>query len=175
MKILTYGLITGILFGFFLQKGRVLRYDKQLGALRLVDLTIVKFMLSSILVAMVGVYLLKDLGLAQLSVKPTILGGNILGGLIFGLGWGLLGYCPGTAVGALGEGRWDALWGILGMVAGAAVFAEAYPVLKRTVLTWGNLGKITLPQVLGVSHWVVIPLLILGALGLFIWLEKRGL
>ena len=88
MKTLIYGLITGVLFGFFLQKARVIRYDKQIGALRLMDMTIVKFMLSSVLVGMVGVYLLQDLGLAKLSVKPTVLGGNILGGLIFGLGWG---------------------------------------------------------------------------------------
>ena len=95
MNELIYGVITGIIFGFLLQKGRVIRYDKQLGALRLLDMTIVKFMVSTILVAMVGVYLLKDMGLAKLSVKPTILGGNIIGGLIFGLGWALLGYCPG--------------------------------------------------------------------------------
>jgi len=103
MKVLVYGMITGILFGFLLQKARIIRYDKQLGALRLMDMTIVKFMVSTVLVAMVGVYGLVDLGLAELSVKSTVLGGNVLGGLIFGLGWGLLGYCPGTAVGALGE------------------------------------------------------------------------
>jgi hypothetical protein len=72
MTTLLYGFITGILFGFLLQRGQVLRYDKQLGALRLMDMTIVKFMLSSILVAMVGFYLLYDLGLAKLSVKATI-------------------------------------------------------------------------------------------------------
>src|SRR4030043_32491 len=166
--ILLYGLITGIIFGFLLQKARVIRYDKQLGALRLMDMTIVKFMLSTVLVAMVGTYLLKDLGLVKLSIKTTVLGGTILGGLIFGFGWGLLGYCPGTSAGALGEGRWDALWGILGMLTGAALYAEAYPFFKETVLTWGNLGKITLPQVLGVNHWVVIPILILGAIFLFI-------
>jgi hypothetical protein len=174
MKILIYGLVTGILFGFLLQKGRVLRYDKQVGALRLIDMTIVKFMLSSILVGMVGVYLLQDLGLAKLSVKATILGGNITGGLIFGIGWGLLGYCPGTSAGALGEGRWDALWGILGMLAGAALFAEVYPTLKQTVLTWGDYGKITLPQILGLNHWIVIALMIVGGLALFRWFEKKG-
>ncbi|GFP24548.1 uncharacterized protein HKBW3S09_02015, partial [Candidatus Hakubella thermalkaliphila] len=42
MTILIYGLVTGILFGFLLQKGRVIRCDKQLGALRLMDMTIVK-------------------------------------------------------------------------------------------------------------------------------------
>ena len=90
MKMLIYGLITGILFGFLLQRGRVLRYDKQVGALRFLDMTIVKFMLSSVLVGMIGVYLLKDAGIVTLAVKPTILGGTIIGGLIFGIGWGLL-------------------------------------------------------------------------------------
>jgi len=175
MTSLVYGLITGILFGFFLQKGRVLRYDKQLGALRLMDMTIVKFMFSTILVAMVGVYLLKDLGLAKLSIKPTILGGVILGGLIFGFGWGLLGYCPGTSAGAIGEGRWDAFWGVLGMLTGAGLYAEAYPIIKKTILTWGDFGSITLPQVLGLNHWFVIPVFVVGALALFRWFEKKGL
>jgi uncharacterized protein len=175
MKMLAYGLVTGILFGFLLQKGRVLRYDKQLGALRLIDMTIVKFMLSSVIVGMVGIYLLHDLGMVKLSIKATILGPVILGALIFGLGWGMLGYCPGTSMGALGEGRWDAMWGILGMIAGAALFAEAFPILQTTVYTWGDLGKITLPQVLGVNHWIVIPLFIAGALLLFRWLTQKGL
>jgi len=169
------GLITGIIFGFLLQKGRVIRYDKQLGALRLIDMTIVKFMLSTILVAMVGTYLLKDLGLVKLSIKPTILGSVILGGLIFGIGWGFLGYCPGTSAGALGEGRYDAIWGILGMLAGAALYAETYPGMKKTVLTWGDLGKITFPQVLGVNHWIIIAIIVIGGLLLFRWFEKKGL
>ena len=172
---LLYGLITGIIFGFLLQKARVIRYDKQLGALRLIDMTIVKFMFSTILVAMVGTYLLKDLGLVKLSIKPTILGGVILGGLIFGIGWGFLGYCPGTSAGALGEGRYDAIWGILGMLAGAALYAEAYPGMKKTVLTWGDLGKITFPQVLGVNHWIIIAIIVIGGLLLFRWFEKKGL
>lgn len=175
MKMLVYGLLTGIVFGFLLQKGRVLRYDKQLGALRLRDMTILKFMLSSILVGMIGVYLLVDLELAKLNVKPTLLGGNILGGLIFGLGWGLLGYCPGTSAGALGEGRWDAVWGILGMMCGAALFAETFTLMKRTVLTWGDFGKLTLPQTLGLNHWPVIALFAVVTLALFRLFEKNKL
>ena len=175
MNILLNGLITGIMFGFLLQKGRVLRYDKQLGALRLIDMTIVKFMLSSILVAMVGVYMLKDLGLVNLQVKATIIGAQVLGGLIFGIGWALLGYCPGTQMGALGEGRWDAVWGILGMLTGAAIFAEVYPVLQTTVLTWGVFGKVTVPQVLGINHWPVIIVFVIGGLLLFRWLELKKL
>ena len=124
---------------------------------------------------MIGVYFLVDLGIAQLSIKPTILGAVIIGGLIFGFGWGLLGYCPGTSLGALGEGRIDAIWGIAGMLVGAAIYAEAYPYLLKTVLTWGNYGKITIPQILGVNHWfVIIPfILLVGAL--FTWFEKEDL
>lgn len=175
MNELLTGAITGILFGFFMQKAQVIRYDRQLAALRLQDMTIVKFMLSTILVAMVGIYLLFDLGLIKLSIKPLILGGNVLGGLIFGVGWGIVGYCPATAMGALGEGRYDSAFGLLGMILGAGLYAEFYPIMKGTVLTWGDFGKITLPAVLGVNHWIVI--VILGALfiGLFAWFEKKGL
>ena len=172
MTDLLYGLITGILFGFFLQKGRVLRYDKHLGALRFQDFTIIKFMMSHFIVFMIGVYLLVDFNLAKLSIKPTILGAVIIGGLIFGVGWGILGYCPGTSLGAVGEGRWDSLWGIGGMLVGAGLYAEAYPLMKQTVLTWGDYGKITIPQVLGINHWIVIIVIVAAVLAMFYQLEK---
>ncbi|MEN6615600.1 MAG: DUF6691 family protein [Syntrophorhabdus sp.] len=175
MTDLIYGLITGAIFGFLLQKGRVIRYDKQLAALRLKDMTIVKFMFSTVIVAMVGVYFLKDMGLVKLSVKPTILGANIIGGLIFGIGWALIGYCPGTSLGALGEGRYDSIGGIIGMLVGAAVFAELFPFMKKTVLTWGNYGKITLPGILGVNHWIVIAAIVILAILMFRFFEKKGL
>ena len=175
MSPLLYGIMTGTVFGYLLQRTRVIRYDKQVGALRLKDMTIVKFMLSSVIVGMAGIYLLYDFDVVNLSVKSTVLGGNIIGGLIFGAGWGLLGYCPGTQAGALGEGRWDALWGIVGMLAGGILFAETYPALKATVLTWGDLGKITLPEVIGVNHWIVIAFFIAGSIILFRWFEKKGL
>jgi uncharacterized membrane protein YedE/YeeE len=175
MNELLTGAVTGILFGFFMQKAQVIRYDRQLAALRLQDMTIVKFMLTTILVAMVGIYLLYDLGLIKLSIKPLILGGNVLGGLIFGIGWGIVGYCPATAMGALGEGRYDSAFGLLGMILGAGLYAEAYPLMKETVLTWGDYGKITLPAVLGVNHWIVIVIVIALFVGLFRWFEKKGL
>ena len=172
---LIYGLVTGILFGFLMQRAHVIRYDTQVGALRLLDMTIFKFMLSAIIVGMIGIYLLKDLGIVTLSVKATSLGANIIGGLIFGIGWAILGYCPGTAAGALGEGRWDGLIGIIGMLIGAALYAEAYPALKSTILTWGSYGKITLPDILGLNHWIVIAILTAIYIVLFCFFEKKKL
>jgi uncharacterized membrane protein YedE/YeeE len=172
---LIYGLITGILFGFLMQKAQVLRYDKQIGALRLIDLTVVKFMLSAIIVGMIGIYLLLDLGLVSLSVKSAALGANIIGGLIFGFGWAIFGYCPGTAAGALGEGRWDVFFGLIGMLLGAAIYAEVYPYIKGSVLKWGSLGKITLPGVLGINHWILVIVLSVIFIALFALFEKKNL
>ena len=152
----------------------MLRYDKQLGALRLRDLTIVKFMLAHIVVAMVGIALLVDLGLADFSIKATVLGPNILGGLLFGLGWGLIGYCPGTSAGALGEGRVDAVAGILGMLVGAAIFARAYDWLQGTVYTWGSYGKLTLASLVGLNHWPVIAVLIVFYILILRFIERKG-
>ena len=169
------GLITGVLFGFLLQKGRVLRFDKQVGAMLLKDMTIFKFMLSAIFVGMVGILLLSDAGVITLNHKAMNLGGLLVGGLLFGIGWAIMGYCPGTAIGALGEGRWHAVFAIVGMILGAALYAELYPHLNSTVLAWKDFGKIALPETLGVSHWVVVPIFGAGTALLFVWFEKQGL
>jgi len=176
MDRLILGLVTGIIFGFLLQKGRVLRYEKQLGAMLLKDMTILKFMLSAILVGMVGLHLLQSAGvITAFSHKPMNMGAVIVGGLLFGIGWAIMGYCPGTSLGALGEGRWHAVFAIIGMILGAAVFAEIYPWLERTVMAWKDFGKIGLPEVLGLNPWIVIVLFWCIVLGVFVFFEKKKL
>ena len=172
---LLIGLITGILFGFFLQKGLGLRFEKHVGLFRLMDMTILKIMLTAISVGMIGIYLFTDLGVITLDIKGTVLGAQIIGGLLFGIGWATLGFCPGTIVGALGEGRWHAIWGILGMLVGAAIYAEVYPALKSSVLTWGSYGKITIPGILGINHWIIIVVFIAIVVALFKFFEKKNL
>ncbi|HIJ57462.1 MAG TPA: YeeE/YedE family protein [Deltaproteobacteria bacterium] len=169
------GLITGVLFGFLLQKGRVLRFDKQVGAMLLQDMTIFKFMLSAILLGMVGILLLSNLEIITLSHKPMNVGAVLFGGALFGAGWAIMGFCPGTSLGALGEGRWHAVFAIIGMVAGAALYAELYPFLKLTVLAWKDFGKLGLPEAIGISQWVIVPIFWVGIIALFFWFEKKKL
>jgi uncharacterized membrane protein YedE/YeeE len=169
------GIVTGFVFGFLLQKGRVLRFEKQVGALLIRDMTIFKFMLSSILVGMVGIALLSGAGVITISHKAMNLGGVVVGGALFGCGWAIMGFCPGTSLGALGEGRWHAVFAIAGMLAGAALYAELYPFFKSTVLAWKNFGRIGLPEALGISQWLIIPVLWAGTISLFVWFEKKGL
>jgi uncharacterized membrane protein YedE/YeeE len=166
-------LATGAIFGLLLQLGGVLRFERQLGALLFKDMTILKFMLSAILVGSVGLQLMADQGLIVLNHKAMNVGGVVLGGLLFGAGWALAGYCPGTALGALGEGRWTSLFVIAGMVAGAALYAEAFPALQKTVLGWRDFGKIALPQTLGASPWQCIAGLWGAGIVTFVWCEYK--
>jgi hypothetical protein len=86
-----------------------------------------------------------------------------------------MGFCPGTSVGAVAEGRWHALFAVAGMLAGAALYAEAYPHLEKNLLAFGSLGKLTLPGVLGVNAWAVIPVLGLVFILVFVFFEKKEL
>ena len=86
-----------------------------------------------------------------------------------------MGFCPGTSIGALGEGRWHAIFAVAGMVAGAAIYAELYPFFKSTVLAWKDFGKIGLPEAIGVSQWIVVPVLWAGTIALFFLFEKKKL
>ena len=173
---LFWGLLFGIIFGFLLQKGGVTKYDVIINQLLLTDFTVVKIMLSAVVTGMVGLYFMQGLGWIKLRPKTGSWGKNAIGGLIFGVGFALLGYCPGTIAGAIGNGYLDALTaGLVGIVFGSGLLAAVYPGLKEGVLKKGYFGNKTLPQVLKISNWtIIIPLAIL-IIVMFILLEQAGL
>ena len=162
------GVIFGLVFGFLLQKGGVGKYNVLVGQLLLQDFTVAKVMLTAIVVGMVGIFALHHFAKVNLHIKPTRIGSNIIGGLLFGAGFALIGYCPGTAAAALGQGSWDALFGMAGLVAGSWIFAEFSASLKKTVEKWGDLGKVLLPDLLHVPRGVfVVIFAVLLTVGLF--------
>lgn len=166
-KLLT-GVVFGLAFGFLLQKGGVGKFNVLIGQLLLEDFTVAKIMLTAIVVGMIGVFTLHHFAKVNLHIKPTRIGANIIGGLLFGAGFALIGYCPGTAAAALGQGSWDALFGMAGLVAGSWIFAEFSASLKKTLEKWGELGKVLLPDLLHVPRGVfVVIFAVLIALGLF--------
>lgn len=169
-------LLAGVVFGFLLQRGGVTRYGVIIGQLLLTDFTVVKIMLTAVVVGTVGVHALKDAGLAQLHPKSGSVGTNLPGPLIFGIGFGLLGYCPGTGIGAVGQGSMDALFGgVVGMLVGCGLYAAVYPRLKRSLLGKGHIGDLTFPALLKVNHWAfIVPFVVVSALALYA-LERAGL
>jgi len=162
-KELIWGLVFGIIFGFLLQKGGVTSYDVIVGQLRLTDFTVLKVILTAIVVGMLGIHLMRKFGWVEFTVKPGSWGKNAVGGLIFGVGFALLGYCPGTIAGAIGNGQMDALIGGLpGILLGSWLLAEIYPKIRSGILMKGDFGDMTLPKLFKVNEWIVIiPLAIL--------------
>lgn len=173
---LLIGLLIGAGFGFLLQKGGLTSYNVIVGQLLFTDFTVLKTMLTAMITGMIGVHLLKSRGIINFHPKPGSFGSTAIGGLIFGVGFALLGYCPGTVVGAAAQGSLDALFGgIVGGTIGAGIFATLYPRLERRILKKGYFGELTMPQMLKVGEWtIIIPLSMLIIL-LFVILEMAGL
>lgn len=151
------GFFFGVIFGFLLQKGGVAKYEVLIGMLLLEDFTVVKVMTSAVIVGMIGIYALHSAGLVTLHLKPTRYGANALGGIIFGIGFGLAAYCPGTGAAALGQGNVDAIAVLLGLMAGSYVFAEVSGWVARTVNPWGDRGLLTLDRVFNLKPRVLFP------------------
>lgn len=101
-KKLVQAALFGLVFGFLLQKGGVAKFHILIGQLLLQDFTVVKIMLTAIVVGMIGITILNSQAKVNLHIKPTRLGSNIIGGLLFGFGFALIGYCPGTGGGRTG-------------------------------------------------------------------------
>jgi hypothetical protein len=89
--------------------------------------------------------------------KPKIEWGVML---MFGVGLGLLGYCPGTGAAALGQGNYDAIAGIAGLLAGSYLYAETSARLSATIQKIGNRGGIMLPDLLGMRLTVFLTLFV---------------
>ncbi|MCA9304877.1 MAG: YeeE/YedE family protein [Phycisphaerales bacterium] len=170
---LLMGALAGLVFGFLLQKGGVTKFSVIVDQLRLKDFTVMKVMMTAIVVGSIGIYGMQAVGVEfSMHIKGAAIAGVGLGGVIFGVGMALLGYCPGTAFAALGDGSRHALFGVLGMFVGAGVYAEVYPWFNAHVLPRWDLGKVTLASEAGVSPWIIILPLALVTAGIFFWMER---
>lgn len=135
-------IILGSLFGFALHRVGASNPQNIINMLRLNDLHLMKVILLAISLASAFLFM----GLAIAAINPSHLSvktaywGVIAGGIIFGVGWAVSGYCPGTGIAALGEGRKDTIFFLLGGLCGAFLFILAYSKLEGTFLLERILG-----------------------------------
>lgn len=138
------GLFSGIAFGFIIQRAGATNPHKMARAHLMLDPSIPQFMLGAVLLSAVGLFGLQSLGLGKTNILPTSMVATGLAGLLFGVAWGIGGYCPGTAWAAAGEGRLDALFALVGGLCGTAVFAHWHEQLIPLLYLPTNLGPISL-------------------------------
>lgn len=166
--------IFGFAFGWLLHRGRVADYNTIVRQFLFKDFTVIKVMLTAIIVGGIGVFVLVQLGYAKFHIKPADLLAITLGAGLFGIGMVLYGYCPGTALAAIGAGSVHALIGAFGMIAGGILYALTFDRVSQAILPVWAMGKVQLPQLIGVGAPVIFVVLAALATLLFVAIERTG-
>ena len=171
-------LLIGIVFGVALERAGFGSSRRIAGIFYFRDMTVLKVMFTAVVVAMLGICYAKAFGLVTIEnvyFLHTIYAAQIVGGLIFGFGFAMSGWCPGTGAVGLASGKIDALIFLLGAIGGSILYNEVYPIL--TPITTGDQGIIFAYDSLGVSEAGFAFLFTLIAVGFF-WgseyIEKKG-
>jgi len=167
-------LFLGLSFGFFLERGGLGNPHRLTGVFYLTDFAVPKAMFTAILVAATGVCVLTDLKILDMGavyIIPTFFWPQLVGGALFGIGYIVSGYCPGTAVAGLASGRLDALAAMVGVGLGALIFAAVFPQVEGFYLT-SSMGKVTLPEFIGINKWVMLAIVYVMAGSLFYAMER---
>jgi len=161
-----YALLVGIGMGALLQRVGASSPLLILRNLRLENLSIIKFMATTIAVGAMVAYGLSAFVPMNFDIKPLYLVGVAVGGVIFGVGFAVGGYCPGTCVVGAGEGRKDAWFAIAGGIVGALAFTLLFETVITPLVKVADFGKITLAGALGTSP--ITTAMVLGVVFLLI-------
>jgi uncharacterized membrane protein YedE/YeeE len=169
-------LVLGIFFGFSLNKAGLTKYNKIVNVYRFTDMAVLQFMMTALIVSMSGLYILRELGVVTFpSVPATYIAGNIVGGVIFGLGMALSGYCPGTCAAGAGEGKVDYIIpGFLGFLVGAVIYGLTYEYVFPQISAIANYGNTIIPDLWNINPFLFITFFALTSLLLFYLIERAG-
>jgi hypothetical protein len=150
---LAIAVLLGFGFGFTLERAGFGSARKLTAVFYFYDMAVVKVMFTAIVTAMIGMFALSALGylsLSELYLEPTNLAAQAIGGAVFGAGFMIGGYCPGTAIAAMAIGRKDAIAFALGLLAGVYAYAEFTPGIETWIKATAQ-GDMTLPSVTGIG------------------------
>ncbi len=172
---LAVSLLIGFGFGFALERAGFGSSRKLSGIFYFRDMTVLRVMFTAMITAMIGLHLALALGLVtpdQIYFLPTVYGAQVLGGLLFGIGFALGCWCPGTAAVGVASGRLDALIFLVGAALGSILFNELFDFIKP-LYTWGDRGVQFAWEAMGLSAPFFV--LIFSAIGVAaFWLAEWG-
>ncbi|TFH26524.1 MAG: sulfurtransferase [Bacteroidia bacterium] len=172
--LLLFALLTGIAFGIFLEKAGFGNARKLVEQFYFTDMRMFKVLFSAIVTAMAGIYWLSYLGwldITQIYINGTYIWPQVIGGVVFGVGFVMTGLCPGTACVSVFTGKLDALAVFAGMFAGLFLFAELEPKLEG-ILSYSSIGDISLYELFNMEYGILTFVIILVALAAFWFVGK---
>ncbi len=171
MVIIIFGAISGIVFGFALEKSGVLDPETIIGQMQLKRFTMIRVFLTGIITGLIVYQVLSLVGLGSLNWKTMHLWQDILGGALLGAGIVLSGACPGTVFGQIGVGYKDALVTFLGGLCGAITFIYVKPTMISLISQWPN-EKILISDLLGIDITITRFTMIMVFI-ILLWVIKR--
>jgi len=137
--------LIGIIFGGIIQFTRVDKFEKIAGFAMLKDTIVPKMLFLAVGISVIGLYAMMDAGVANAKIKPLMIQGIVIGGILFGISMAILGKCPGTGPVSIAEGRIDVLVGAIGGIFGGLVFTLYYDDFFKPLMG-ENLGKLVLSE-----------------------------
>lgn len=149
--------LIGVVFGGIIQYTRVDKFEKIAGFAMLKDTIVPKMLFLTVGITSIGLYFMVEAGWANWHIKPVMLMGLIVGGILFGASMAIFGKCPGTGPVSVAEGRIDVLVGAIGGLFGGLVFTLYFDDFFKPLMG-SNMGKITLPE-LFVGHEQIVVLI----------------
>jgi hypothetical protein len=174
------GLAMGVVFGFALEKSRVFEPGIIVGQMQMKNFIMLKVFLTAVATGAVVLAVLNGFGYVKLAPKAALYSADIIGGLILGAGITLAGACPGTTLAQVGAGYRDALFTLIGGLAGAVAYTYAQPMLSKTFLAQGG-GKIVFTDLFGIPYWMgalaLAAVLVVALMGLELrrpWRDELG-
>ena len=154
-------LAIGFVFGAIILYSRLDKFEKMAGFMIFEDTLVPRMAMMTVALSSIGFYILTESGYATYDVKPTLLGGLIIGGILFGIGLVILGKCPSAFFVSVAEGRVDAFVGVVGGMFGGLVFTLGYPWIQK--IMGADLGKIRLTDFFS-GYELTITLILSGVL-----------
>ncbi len=171
---LIFALAIGIAFGFFLERAGLGSAKKLTAQFYGRDMTVFKMMFTAIITAMIGLFWFNQFGWLDLELvylTPTFAAPQIIGGLVFGVGFIVGGYCPGTSCVAGATGSLDGWMNVLGLLTGILVFGELYPFLE-SFYNATPMGELTFVEYFNIPSGAMVFILVMVALAGF-WASEK--
>jgi hypothetical protein len=171
---LLFALGLGMVFGWFLERGGMGNANKLAGQFYFTDLAVFKVMFSAIVTTLLGLYWLSKIGWLDLPLvflPPTFVVPQLLGGVVFGVGFVMGGLCPGTSCVSASTGKTDGFVVVGGMLFGVFVFNESFPLLEG-VYRATPMGPVTIPELIGAPFGAVVFAVVAIAIAAFVGAEK---
>jgi hypothetical protein len=175
------GLVCGLLFGFILENAGFGSPQKLTAQFKLTDWSVFKVMFTAIVVAALGLWLLRVAGLLKpdsVAVPQALVMASAVGGVLLGAGFAIGGYCPGTSLAGLASGRLDALVFMAGLLVGTTAFVGLYGPAIGTMMAMGAIiDGDTFTDAYGIAEPVVLAVLVVFLVAVYYlggWFERRG-